>query len=219
MQLKTIIFDLDGTLIDSSKSILAGFDAAFRAEGLRPNRPLTAEVIGPPLKETLAALSGLDDPQLLDRLVGHFKAHYDTEGYKETTVFEGITTLLQRFENQAVPMHIATNKRLHPTTKILEHLGWQRYFGSVFALDYWQPPAANKSSMLGLAMAKLSLVGDQTLYVGDRKEDGEAADGNGLHFALAEWGYGSPEGAYPEHWEKFKEASRLTDWASRFLVD
>jgi len=190
-KIETIIFDLDGTLIDSSKSILAGFAAAFAEEGLTPTRPLMPDVIGPPLRETLTVLAGSADAAVIDRLAERFKAHYDTEGYKQTTVFDGVPEMLQSLWQGGRPLHIATNKRLHPTLKILAHLGWQKFFREVKALDAWSPPAKNKSEMIGRLLVEAAIPFDSALYVGDREEDYLAASANKLAFAHAAWGYGA----------------------------
>lgn len=190
-QIETIVFDFDGTLIDSSKSILAGFAGAFAAEGITPARPLSPEVIGPPMKETLALLAGTTAPEVIERLATRFKQHYDTAGYRETTVFEGIEEMLADLDRQRIPLHIATNKRLYPTLKILDHLDWRKYFLTIRALDAWTPPAKNKTEMIRRQLDEESIARPATIYVGDREEDYLAARGNDLRFALAAWGYGA----------------------------
>lgn len=192
--IQTIIFDLDGTLIDSSNSILAGFAGAFAAEGLIPAIELSPEIIGPPLKETLSILAGSGDGALIDRLAGHFKAHYDTVGYRETIVFAGIPEMLKALAGQGLPLHIATNKRLVPTRRILDHLGWTAFFRTVRALDAWSPAVGNKTEMIARQLREEMLSPASTLYVGDRAEDFFAARANHMPFALAAWGYGgAPE--------------------------
>jgi phosphoglycolate phosphatase len=126
-RLDTLIFDLDGTLIDSSASILAGFAAALDDLKIAPKLPLTATVIGPPLHETLANLTGSSDAGLIDSLTSSFKNYYDTEGYKATTVFSGVDEMLKQMHAAGAALHIATNKRLLPTHLILKHLGWGDY--------------------------------------------------------------------------------------------
>ncbi len=72
----TAVFDLDGTLIDSSSGILSALAAAFTSCGVKPVRPLVSQVIGPPLLEMLSLLSGSSDAALIDRLAEKFKYHY-----------------------------------------------------------------------------------------------------------------------------------------------
>lgn len=187
----TIVFDLDGTLIDSSRSILAGFAAAFAEQGLTPAVPLEPGLIGPPLKETLARLAGTAAPAVIEPLAEGFKRHYDGEGYKATEVFAGVPAMLVELAARW-PLYIATNKRIAPTRKILAHLGWLDHFRGLYALDGFDPPARDKHEMLARLLAVHGFDPARTLYVGDRDEDAQAAAGNGLPFALACWGYGVP---------------------------
>ncbi|TVT48339.1 MAG: HAD family hydrolase [Denitromonas halophila] len=190
-----IIFDLDGTLIDSAPAILASFQAAFDAAGKTPIRPITADIIGPPLTETLQLLSGSDDANTIATLTEHFKAAYDGEGLKQTTAYDGVGDMLASLHAQGVTLHIATNKRLAPTLKILDMLGWRSYFDSVYALDMVTPRLPNKAAMIGRLLSDLTISTDTAAYVGDRLEDGESASANALPFFAATWGYGAIEPA------------------------
>lgn len=186
---KHCIFDLDGTLIDSSPSILESYSKAFETTGFVPCKPFTSDIIGPPLMQTLSELAGTDEPAVLDKLAVAFKRHYDYEGYKKTFVYPGIEPLLTTLAQQGVRLYIATNKRLLPTTKILQHLGWQHYFQGVFSLDFYQPPLQGKSQMVGQIISDFRLDKSKTAYVGDRYEDGVAAGQNGIVFVMVTWGY------------------------------
>lgn len=211
MSIKNIIFDLDGTLIDSSSSILASFDYSFKQVGLTPLRPLTDEIIGPPLMPMLKTLSGMDDPQVLNALATQFKAHYDTEGYKQATIFPGIETMLDSIAAGTGKMYIATNKRLLPTQRIIKHLGWNKYFTELYALDYFTPAAANKAVMVGRILTDENLSPAETIYIGDRFEDGVAAEENALKFVFATWGYNDQSvGEPPAHWQVFATPEQLS---------
>lgn len=190
MKISTIIFDLDGTLIDSSDSILAAFKGSFDALGLTPFRTLAPEIVGPPLRETLALLSGSDDSVLLDRLAAAFKESYDTDGYRQTTVFPGVREMLSTLLAWKVPLYIATNKRIKPTELIVEYLGWSECFSGVFSLDAVQPVAASKGELLNHLVGKYRMCTATTLYVGDRVEDEFAARQAKIDFVYASWGYG-----------------------------
>lgn len=186
-----VLFDLDGTLIDSAPAILASFRAAFAAAGVSPVRPIEASVIGPPLAETLALLSGSSDPERLAELAARFAETYDNEGLLATTAYAGVDGALRALAAAGMTLSIATNKRIFPTRKILEHLGWSALFRHVYALDLFTPRLADKATMLGRLLADQAIAREQAIYVGDREEDGLAALGNGLPFLAATWGYGS----------------------------
>ena len=189
----TLIFDLDGTLIDSAPAILASFRDAFAAARLTPARAITPDIIGPPLRETLQMLSGHDDAATLDTLTEHFKSAYDGEGLKQTAAYDGVADMLERLHSQGTALHIATNKRLHPTLKILDLLGWRDWFSSVYALDIVTPRLPTKAAMIARQLEEQAIDVQQTAYIGDRREDGDAAAANALPFFAATWGYGSLE--------------------------
>lgn len=186
----TIIFDFDGTLIDSAPAILEAFSAALQTHGITPHVALTHTLIGPPLAETLRRISGSDDAALIGALSDSFKRHYDTTGVAATRPYPGIETMLDALAAAGIPLHIATNKRLSVTRAILENLGWQERFVSVYALDMSAPPLPGKAHLLTRQLAEQALAPARTRYIGDKREDGLAADANALAFGYAAWGYG-----------------------------
>lgn len=212
MRFQHVIFDLDGTLIDSSASILQSFESAFRLNNMAPIRPLTPEVIGPPLMTTLKLLSGLDDPQVLMRLAEAFKSEYDHHAYKLATVFDGVEAMLDELKQAGFKLYIATNKRILPTRKIMQHLNWTHYFEQVYALDYFNPALPNKTAMVTEILHQLALPIKQTAFVGDRVEDGEAASANQLTFAMVSWGYlDSSMGTIPKTWHQCSSPGQLLE--------
>ncbi len=194
----SLLFDLDGTLIDSAPSILAGFKAAFQEAGIAPVVPLTSAIIGPPLVQTLANLTGGADSATLSALAEGFKRHYDSEGYKETVVFPGVADMLVALAGLGLDMHIATNKRLLPTERILDYLGWRSWFRTVYASDMPGRGFKGKGHMVAAQLADLGLSKEAACYIGDRQEDREAAEENSLAFIAACWGYGGFADARPE---------------------
>lgn len=190
MQYAHIIFDLDGTLIDSADAILASYRAAFAACGLEPKRAIDANIVGPPITETLHLLAASTEPALIDRLSAAFKQSYDTGGLLETLAYPGSDEMLSALCTAGRKLHLATNKRIHPTRLILDHLGWSGFFESVYALDLFTPRLPDKAAMIARLLADRDIDARRAVYVGDRVEDGEAAEANDLPFIAATWGYG-----------------------------
>jgi phosphoglycolate phosphatase len=190
-----ILFDFDGTLIDSATSVLAGLQHALASASIEPRCALDSSIIGPPLRLTLAKLAGSDESVLIDRLAAAFREHYDSDGYRHTEVYEGVQSMLKALNEAGIALYIVTNKRILPTLRILDHLGWRDWFESVYALDALQPPAANKPALVATVLKKHELVLDRTWMVGDSEEDRRSAEMNGLRFFAAQWGYGGAGGA------------------------
>ncbi|MDR2689043.1 MAG: HAD hydrolase-like protein [Azoarcus sp.] len=185
-----IIFDLDGTLIDSAAAILAGYRAAFAACGVTPARALDASIIGPPMAEILRQLTGQSDSSTIEKLAAAFKAGYDSTGYLQTRAYPGIDELLGALRAAGRVLHLATNKRIVPTRLILDHFGWHDHFDAIYALDLFTPRLADKTSMIARLLADRRIAANDAIYVGDRAEDAQAATANQLPFAAATWGYG-----------------------------
>jgi len=103
--------------------------------------------------------------------------------------------MLQRLHQQNLHLYVATNKRILPTRRIVQHLGWESLFQGLYALDYYTPPLPAKSVMLQRLRDELELDAGDLVYVGDRAEDAEAARISGIRFLWAAWGYGGDLGS------------------------
>ena len=185
-----LLFDLDGTLIDSSASILASFSAALTISGIEPAVSLSPALIGPPVRQTLARIAGSDDPDLIDRLFHHFRQEYDKEGYRKTLVYPGIDTVLRGLAKAGKSMYIVTNKRAVPTLLIMDMFGWTGLFKSIHALDAGSHQFAGKSDLVGHLIDEHSMDSADVMLIGDTAEDSEAAHQNNLRFYGVAWGYG-----------------------------
>lgn len=185
-----ILFDFDGTLVDSAPAILACFSRVLQAHGLTACRAIDASLIGPPLRQTLATLSGQSDPALLDTLSASFKDIYDTQACLETPAYADCQASLERLSELGFTLAIATNKRLLPTRKIIAALGWEGLFAEVFASDSYPARYTDKAGMIAALLHDAAIAPQAAIYVGDTEQDGRAAAANAVDFWPVAWGYG-----------------------------
>lgn len=214
MRNKKLIFDLDGTLIDSAPSILSCFRNVLAEAGIQAQVPVGDYLIGPPLPLTLRTLTGIQDEKHIATLVDAFKQHYDTQGYRDSLPYAGIPEALNELKLSGFELSVATNKRILPTRLILDYLQWNDLFTSVWALDSFQPRLADKPAMLGEILKLNGIAPAETIYIGDKIEDGWAAQSNAMHFVAAHWGYGEFVDT-PEHWQHLQSPTELVALLNR----
>jgi len=190
MSARHILFDLDGTLIDSAPSILSGFARILDQHGISPRCELSQALIGPPLIETLSQISGIDDPEILQRLAHDFKSYYDEVGYRETVEFPGCADLLEELAGKGAHIYVVTNKRTIPTEKIINLLGWRRLFKGLYSPDSFNPEITQKANVIKRVLESRGISSKDAIYIGDRNEDLEASTANGIQFTSVGWGYG-----------------------------
>jgi phosphoglycolate phosphatase len=189
--IKYIIFDLDGTLIDSAPSILATFLMVLKKHNIPAKVPLESSLIGAPLDETLAKISGIRNESILQMLKEDFKVTYDNETFKESRIFNGIDQLLCTLHKLKIKLYIATNKRTIPTLLIIKHLGWDKLFDGIISSDTYNLKKLKKNEMIAELIKAKNIDASKCIYVGDTIDDYEAALYNNLEFIFASWGYGA----------------------------
>lgn len=205
-----IIFDLDGTLIDSAPAILETFQGVLEKNGIEPRVTINSQIIGPPLIDALRCMTGYEDQNQLIKLAEEFKQRYDSDGVYHTHAYPGVIAMLDGLMSYGYKLHIATNKRAWPTGRVLEHLDLARYFVTVYSIDRVEPPYNSKQSMISALLGQQNISAELGCYVGDKYEDGLAADANKLAFVAAEWGYGEwGIASRPNHWESAALPSML----------
>ena len=184
-----VIFDLDGTLVDSAPAILKTFQHVLDKNGLSAIVNLDEQLIGPPLASTLKKITGIEDAATIDSLIKDFKSIYDDQGVAATRCYPKIEQQLGVMVERGLHLHVATNKRLLPTQRILERLDILRYFKEVYAIDRSRTPYVSKTVMMAALLMDAKLPHGESCYVGDRSDDAVAAKANGIPFFLAIWGY------------------------------
>ncbi len=193
MRYKNILFDLDGTLIDSAPGIEESFNVAYLKVYNKDCPQAITTFIGPPIGQVLTAVNGENNINTINHFVESFKQHYDKEGYKKSKLYDGVVSVLDDLLKKKLNVFIATNKRLKPTKLILKYLSIEEYFKGIYSPDILELQFKNKTELIDYILKFNSLLFTETIMIGDTKQDGIAADDNKLDFVLAEYGYGKYE--------------------------
>lgn len=185
-----IVFDLDGTLVDSHRDIANAANALV--EELGGHRLPDAAIVGMVgegaallVRRALAA-AGIDPATAgaLDR----FLALYDVRLLEHTAPYDGTVEVLARLDGHA-PMSVLTNKPQRPTELILEGLGLRRHFRDVVGGDTPFGRKPDPAGLLHLAAAA-GVTPERTLMVGDSPVDLQAARNAGTRICLVRYGFG-----------------------------
>jgi phosphoglycolate phosphatase len=208
--LRHIIFDLDGTLVDSLPGIAYSIQAALRACGFPPVAQDLAPLIGPPVRDILATVSGASGGGLLDRLEHSFRASYDAEGWRRTVCLPGVPNMLWNLMTSGIDLYVATNKPALPTKRILRELNLDGFFNEAACRDSRKPSYASKAAMLLDLLARHEMDPAACLMVGDTAEDWRAAEAAGIDCVIAGDGNSLPQGCRRiANWDELNEMTRL----------
>lgn len=187
---RCVLFDLDGTLLDTSGDLLAALNAVRRDEGLPPVasaalRPYCSRGAGGLVRAAYGSEQPAERLQArADALVGHYRANLS----RHTALFEGMTEVLERLETAGLPWGIVTNKNGFLTDPLLEQLGLSHRPGCVISGDT-TPYKKPRPEPLLEAARRIGRTPGETVYVGDDRRDIEAGVAAGMRTLAAAWGY------------------------------
>lgn len=195
-RLKLVVFDCDGTLVDSQHSIIACMAAAWRAFGLDapPTAASVRRVVGLPLVESIARLhpagTGADHLALADCYKQAFHA-LRRGGPEEEPLFPGVRETVGYLAKAGVFLGIATGKGRRGLSVTLSRHELMEFFVTRQTAD--DAPGKPHPGMLLQAMAETGAAPEETVMVGDTAFDMMMARNAGVPAIGAAWGYHEPE--------------------------
>jgi phosphoglycolate phosphatase len=191
-RLQALVFDLDGTLLDSLPGIRYSVDAEFRACGLAMGDVDLRSLIGPPIRTILARMAAKPPSnEELDQLERSFRWSYDCEGWQMTPHYEGAVQALRSLRAEGTRLFVVSNKPRHISMKIMEAEGTAELFEEIVTKDSRTPVYQDKQEMMRYLMQKWKIEPGECLMIGDTMEDAEAASKTGMRFCLVTHGYGA----------------------------
>ena len=189
----TILFDLDGTLVDSSEGILDSLRHMLAAMSCpdRSDEELRSW-IGPPLQQCAAGLAGAQTDEEVQAAVDAYRARYRTLGVRQTTPFSGIPELLNDLhETGKVTLGVATSKPTDFALQIIHQHGLDAWLPVLCGAD-WEG-RLSKADLVLQALQQLGGEAEQAVMIGDRHYDIHGAHEHGLSAVGVSYGFGEEE--------------------------
>ena len=189
--IKYCFFDLDGTIVDSSRGIINSINYALRKMDL----PLfeaheTKDFIGPPLAAAFCRTRGLCEADG-QRALAYYRENYRAGGIFECDVYDGIRSLLDALQKANVTCVLATCKPYEFAEQILAYHGLDGYFSFVSGPEM-NGTRGEKDEVIAYAVEQLKIEDvTSVLMIGDRAGDVLGAKKNGIGCAGVLWGFGS----------------------------
>jgi len=185
-----IIFDLDGTLVDSLDGITASVALALRQENIPADPARIKALIGLPLVNILDGIAGPDTPPaLMARLVKAYLDDYHAHCVERSAVYPGIRELVQRLGPRRTA--VATTKRTPGAALLLAGLGLAPHLGLIQGTDGF--PAKPDPAVLFRVLDHFRLPPERALFVGDTPIDIEAGRRAGIRTCGVTWGNSARE--------------------------
>lgn len=189
-----ILFDLDGTILDSAPGITETLAYMFQALD-RPVPPQSEllKYVGPPILDSFRDLAGMSPAQSQDAL-DVYRVRYLERGALGSTVYAGVAKLLQQIHDSPLPLSLATSKPELPATKMLNLAGLTQYFDVITGASE-DEVRSRKADVVAEALLRLAGLGadiSSPVLVGDREHDVAGAAEHDVPTIFVGWGYGSP---------------------------
>lgn len=213
MKYRSILFDLDGTLVDSRQGILNGFRHAMtQLLGESWDGRLPDDYIGPPLRSTFMEFYGMDAAQT-EEAVRLYREYYRPKGIYEYAVYPRVEELLDGVKRAGAYIFLATSKVRVFAETVLEHTGLGRFFDGVAGSELDGTMDGKTDVIRHLLATTIPSGGLPALMVGDRWHDAKGARDCSLDFAAALWGFGCHGEFEPYACAgMFTDASELREW-------
>lgn len=212
---KTLLFDLDGTLVDSFPGIRESFLYTLRVMNWEiPSEERISRVPGPPMEQTLQSL-GMS-PELARVGLQTYLTRYGETGWDNSTDFPGMRSLLIRLRQQGYRICTATSKGEFFAEKTLRKFSMFEHLDFMGAAQE-NGPRRDKASVIQHVIDSVDLTdGDpnleHVLMIGDRSHDIEGAAHFGIDCAAVTWGYGTPE-----EWARARHIATTAEELERFI--
>jgi phosphoglycolate phosphatase len=189
--IRNVLFDLDGTLTDSADGITRCIAGAADALGVSPP-PLEelTHFIGTPLRDIFTTVLDTSDATRIDEAIVLYRERFDSVGYAENRVYDGIWESLAALQESGYALFVATAKRQEDASRVIGHFGLDIHFDEVFGV-VTDDERRDKAVLVQRILRDREIDPPTAAMVGDRSTDMNAARHASIRAIGAGWGYGT----------------------------
>lgn len=185
---KLIVFDMDGTLADTSPGILNSHRHAHKMMGRPvPDDKALEGVIGGPLLKQFTDRFGYSEPDAREA-VTIYRNYYAEKGLLEAELYPGMAEALRQLHNSGCKLGVATLKAERFVKVMLEHMGVADCFDAIYGMD--EADTRTKTMLIDMCMEATGCSREETVMVGDSIHDLNGARLSGVDFLGVTYGFG-----------------------------
>jgi phosphoglycolate phosphatase len=188
LPINTLVFDLDGTLVDTIEDIRGALNSALTTFGKEPLSTLAViGMIGGGVDDMLREAIG-ETPIVFEDFRACYRQYYRNNIDKFTVPYAGIQPLLHTLHGAGIQMAVLTNKQTEPAKRLITLFGLNAYFKIVAGPDHYGVHKPDPAGLLQL-MTDLGTTPEETLFIGDSEPDVQVAAGAGVRCVAVGYGY------------------------------
>ncbi|MEY4451218.1 MAG: hypothetical protein RLZZ380_339 [Actinomycetota bacterium] len=192
----TILWDLDGTIINSSPGVFESFNHTFRTVGMPELTPAEMKpFMGPPLRVTFGEILKLSHEETERALAVYRDFYLKQGGALNCELYPGVIETIQKSKAAGITNSLATSKAERGTKLVGEHFDFLKYF-DVLGTAANDETRNTKADVITYAFEELRKINadlSKVILVGDRIHDVEGAREHGIEVCLVKWGFGNEE--------------------------
>lgn len=191
---KLVIFDLDGTLMNTSPGIFESANKTRERMGLPIEEDLSvlSRFIGPPIKDCFRVTYNMTDEKQIEEAVTIFREFYTTQGMYHAIPFDGMKDTLKALQDQGYLLAVGTMKHGSTAKAMMTHFGFDPYFAEVAGSD--EHGTLTKGLIVQALCEQFGVLPSQAVLVGDTMHDSLGAEYAQVDFIAAQYGFGFPDG-------------------------
>ena len=188
MKYKNLLFDLDGTLTDSSEGIIKSVLYTYEKMQLDPpEESVLHTFIGPPLSDSFVK-HGVPEKDK-DKAVAIYRERYNSIGKFENAPYPGMIELLQKLKDEGFKLYVATSKPEKTAIEVLDHFEMTRYFDEIAGATF-DSSRVQKEDVIRYLLDKMEENDEGTVMIGDTTFDVLGAAELGIPCIAVTWGFG-----------------------------